>query len=277
MRLFDVEDRGALPPPIVRVNGKEIAGADIAQEVQNHPADSPVEAREAAARALVVRELLLQAASRRGLVALPADLGEGKFETTDDALIRALLDDAVKLPSPTSAECRRYYEANVRRFRSPTIWEPAHILLSVVSAQGPARDAARNKACALIELLEEHPEQFEQLARDHSQCPSREQGGNLGQISPGQTTPAFEAALESMKPGTLSSEPVETPYGFHVIRLDRCIAGETLPFASVEKKISDYLADAVFHRAIRQFVSLLASEARIEGIGFEQAHSPLVQ
>ena len=59
--------------------------------------------------------------------------------------------------------------------------------------------------------------------------------------------------MESMTPGTISVEPVETPYGFHVIRLDRCIEGQPIPLAALESKISDYLADAVFHRAVSQF------------------------
>ena len=278
MRLFDVEDRVApAPPPAVRVNGKEISPAEIAREIQNHPAQNPADAREATVHALVVRELLLDAARQRGLVPEPVDLGDGQHETHEDALMRQLLDDELQLPTPTEEECRRFYETNIRRFRSPTIWEPAHILLSASSNDEPARDVARTRACEIINLARENPASFEQLARDHSMCPSREQGGNLGQISPGQTTPAFEAALDSMTPGTMSVEPVETPYGFHVIRLDRCIAGQTIPFAALETKISDYLADAVFHRAVSQFIALLAGEAQIEGIEFESALSPLVQ
>ena len=126
-------------------------------------------------------------------------------------------------------------------------------------------------------MLGKSTDDFAELARVHSSCPSRDQGGNLGQISSGQTTPAFEAALECMTPGTLSAVPVETPYGFHVIRLDRCIPGQTLPFAAVEGKICDYLADSVFHRAVSQFISLLAGDAQIEGIEIDRADSPLVQ
>ena len=169
MRLFDVEDRDApVVPPTVRVNGKEISRGQIAREIQNHPADSPEMAREEAARALVVRELLLQAAGARGLLPEPADLGDGRRETSDDALVRALLDEVLDLPSPTREECRRYYEANIRRFCSPTIWEPAHILLSADTSDVPASDVARDKARALIELLQQHPESFAQLARYHS-------------------------------------------------------------------------------------------------------------
>lgn len=278
MRLFDVEDRAAPPPaPAVRINGREISRVAITREIQNHPADNPVEARDAAVQALVVRELLLQEARAKGLVAEPLELGPGQHETDEDALVRQLLDDALTLPSPTEDECKRFYETNVDRFRSTAIWEPAHILLSVPPSDAAARTAARNKASEIIKLLGEQPDRFAQIARDYSTCPSREQGGNLGQISPGQTTPAFEAALKTMTPGTISSVPVETRYGFHVIRLDRCVEGRTLPFEAVHKKISDYLADAVFQRAVSQFVSLLAGKATIEGVEINRSLSPLVQ
>ena len=278
MRLFDVEDRAVPPPsPAVCVNGREISRVEIAREIQNHPAESPDDAREAAVHALVVRELLLQAASERGLVAESVDVGDGQRETDEDALVRQLLDAELQLPSPKVEECQRFYETNIRRFQSPTIWEPAHILISASSQDEAAGEAAQRDALNIIEVLRGDPDRFEQLAWDYSCCSSREQGGNLGQVSPGQTTPTFEAALEGMIPGTISIEPVETPYGFHVIRLDRCISGQTLPFEAVEKKIADYLEDAVFHRAISQFVSLLAGEARIEGVDIDRALSPLVQ
>ncbi|MGI9522768.1 MAG: peptidylprolyl isomerase [Hyphomicrobiaceae bacterium] len=278
MRLFDVADRVAPAlPPAVRVNGKEISRADIAREIQNHPAENPSDAREAAVRALVVRELLIQAAGERALLPEPADLGEGQYETHEDALVRQLLDLELQMPTPTEDDCERFYKKNVRRFRSPTIWEPAHILISATCDDLSARRLAQAKAGEIAKLLREKPESFEQLARDHSMCPSREQGGNLGQISRGQTTPAFEAALERMTPGTISNEPVGTPYGFHIIRLDRCIPGQTLPFQAVKEKISDYLACAVFHRAVSQFVALLAGSAQIDGIQLDCALSPLVQ
>ncbi|MBU2533247.1 MAG: peptidylprolyl isomerase [Alphaproteobacteria bacterium] len=278
MRLFDIEDRTALPPqPAVRVNGKEISAAMIAREIQNHPAESPMAARASAARALVVRELLLDEARRRGLAGNPRELGSGQRETEADALVRELLDEAFDLPAPTEAECRRYYANNMTRFRSPTIWEPSHILVSADTGNGEARRLAEHLASEIIAILASQPHRFEELARSHSACPSSEHGGNLGQISSGQTTPAFEVALEDMAPGTITTEPVETPYGFHVIRVDRRIDGATLPFEAVHDKIADYLADAVFRRAVHQFVALLAGQASIEGIEIECAASPLIQ
>lgn len=278
MRLFDAQDRvTAPPPPVVRVNGEEISRAMITREIQNHPAESPMAAHDAAARALVVRELLLQEARRRQLAGKQMEIGEGQRETPEDALIRELLDEALDLPSPGERECQRFYEQNLKRFESPPIWEPAHILLGASNDDSEARVRARERAVQIIEVAQAHPDRFEGLAKTHSDCPSRDQGGNLGQVTPGQTTAAFEEALRRMSPGSISHEPVETPYGFHVIRLDRHIEGQRLPFEAVRDKIADYLADAVFRRAVHQFVSILAGKATIEGVEIERAASPLVQ
>ena len=119
--------------------------------------------------------------------------------------------------------------------------------------------------------MREHPDRFVELAQAHSRCPSAAQGGNLGQITAGQTTPEFEQALTALAPGHLCEAPVATRYGFHVIRLDRKHAGRTLPFEVVAGRISDYLCASVRRRADAQYVARLVSAARIEGIELASA------
>ncbi|MFY8113488.1 MAG: peptidylprolyl isomerase, partial [Rhabdaerophilum sp.] len=77
-------------PRTVTVNGVTIPREAIARETQNHPASKPIEAWQAAARALVIRELLLQEATRLEIVAVPLSDGEGRRETDEEARIRAL-------------------------------------------------------------------------------------------------------------------------------------------------------------------------------------------
>jgi peptidyl-prolyl cis-trans isomerase C len=180
--------------------------------------------------------------------------------------MRALVERQVVVPQPTEAECRRYYERNHARFRSPDIYEAAHILFSAPRDDAAAYAAARERASAIIAELRGDSSVFEPLARSVSDCPSREVGGNLGQITAGQTTPAFEAALSAMQPGEISSEPVETPYGAHIIRLDRKVAGRMLPFELVHQRIAAYLARAVGRRAQAQYVARLLAGCRIEGL-----------
>lgn len=282
MRLFDVNDRPTaqtMPPPkpSVRVNGVEISRAEIAREIQNHPADTPGAAREQAARALAIRELLVQEAGRLGIAADSETDPDGRREAQDEALIRQLLEAGVDVPSPTEDECRRFYETNRDRFRSPDIYEAAHILFPAPREDRDAYLAADEAAREAIDTLLADPGRFAEMAATLSACPSGKTGGNLGQVSSGQTTPDFEVALATMQPGTLSAEPVHTPYGAHVVRLDRRIEGQTLPFEMVKSEIADYLADAVFHRAVHQYISILAGRAEVEGVDLKGTTSPLVQ
>lgn len=272
--------RPAEPPPgrrPITVNGVEIPRAAVAREVQNHPADSPAAAWQLAAQALVVRELLLQEARRLDLVADPQADEEGRRETAEEALVRAVVEHAVATPEPDEAACRRYYGANLRRFRSPDLYEPSHILLAADPADADARATARRSAEELIGTLGREPGAFAALARLHSACPSREVGGNLGQIGPGQTVPEFEQALADMTVGTVHGDPVESRYGFHVVRLDRHEEGRQLPFALVQTRIAAYLAEHVRRTAIRQYITVLAGRTSIIGLQMAATDSPLVQ
>jgi hypothetical protein len=105
-------------PEVVSVNGVVIPRDEIAREVQHHPASKPVEAWLAAARALIVRELLLQRARQIGIAATPMKDAHGRRETDEDATIRTLVEQEIVTPEPDEATCRHYYEQNRRRFRS---------------------------------------------------------------------------------------------------------------------------------------------------------------
>lgn len=268
--------RFARPVPVI-VNGTTIPSAAIARETQHHQSSDPDQAWELAARALAIRELLTQEAERLAIEADPMDDGEGRRETPEEARLRALLEREVVVPHADDAVCRRYYEANQRRFRSPDLFEAAHILFAVAPADAAARKAARRMAEELIVELKLRPRGFAAAAALHSACPSAQQGGNLGQLGPGQTVADFEAALRIMAPGSVHFEPVETPYGIHVVRLDRRIDGELLPFDLVRQRIADYLDEAVRRRALQQYVSILAGRAAVSGVDFPTASGPLVQ
>ncbi|MGE3146732.1 MAG: peptidylprolyl isomerase [Pseudorhodoplanes sp.] len=258
---------GALPRrDNVAVNGVRIPRDLIAREIQNHPAASPVHAWTAAARSLVVRELLLQEARQRGIDAVAREDGEGRRETEEEALVRTLVEREVTTPEPDDAACRRYFEMNRKRFRSSDLFEAAHILISAFAGDAAGYGAARARANALLAELRAHPERFEALARAHSACPSAAEGGHLGQLTEGQTTAEFERALLALAPGEMSAEPVATRYGFHIIRLDRRVEGRELPYEIVAGRIANYLVESVRHRAIAQYIARLASRATITGV-----------
>lgn len=264
-------------PKTVSVNGVAIPRGAIARETQNHPAAKPIEAWQAAARALVIRELLLQEARRIGLEPAPRSDDEGRRETDEEALVRQLVAAEVSVPKAGEAECRRYFEQNRKKFVSPALFEVAHILLPAGPEDTVARAEARMQAELLILQLREAPSTFPMIAAAASSCPSGKNGGSLGQIGPGQTVPEFEAALAVLPVGQVAPEPVESRFGLHVVKVERCIPARELPFDLVRARIAAWLEEGVRRKAIRQYISILAGRADITGIELEASASPLVQ
>lgn len=264
-------------PVPVSVNGVAISSAEVARETQHHRSSDPDVAWVLATRALAIRELLAQEADRLGITAEPIEDEEGRRETAQEARYRALLEREVVVPQADEAICRRYYDQNRRRFRSPDLVEAAHILLPAAPGDEAARAAARRTAEALIAALQDRPDGFAAAAARHSACPSAGQGGNLGQLGPDQTVVEFDEALQGMTPGRIHPAPVETRYGLHVVRLDRRIEGRELPFEMVCERIADYLDEAVHRRALQQYVSVLAGRAVVTGVDLGVSNGPLVQ
>lgn len=261
----------------VAVNGRVIEPEAIAAEIQNHPAPSAEQAENEAVRALVVRELLLQEADRLGIAPHPVIDARGRRETDEESRIRLLLAQQVTVPTADEDTCRRYYENNKLKFKSPDLYEPVHILLSAVPNDKEAYGRAVEEAKAILAQVEERPHLFETIARERSNCPSAENSGRLGQITAGQTTPEFETFLFALEEGQLCPVPVRTRYGVHVLRLDRKIEGRPLPFDAVRTRIARYLEEASWRRAVAQYVGILVGKAEISGAELEGTQSPLVQ
>ncbi len=263
---MDCSLSATLPKPkTVSVNGTVIPREVIAQEVQNHPAEKPILAWQAAARALVVRELLLQEAARLGIEAEPLRDPDGRTETAEEAAMRTLTEQAVASPQVEEAECRRFYEEHQARFLGGGLFEAAHILIAAKRNDAADRKAARAEAEAILAAVTKQPARFADVARERSDCrTSAENGGSLGQVSEGQTVPEFEAGLRAMVVGDFAV--IDTRYGSHVVRLDQRAPGKVLPFAHVQARIADYLATAARHRALAHYIATLAVRADIVGI-----------
>lgn len=254
--------------PDVIVNGQTIPSAEIGAEAQNHaaPAGKPGLAWRAAARALTIRALLLQEAESLGLKPEPKEVARGKTETEPEALIRQVLEQALDSETPTIDAIRNAYETDKDRFRAPSLFEPAHILFAADPADKEARKTAKLRATAALAALQEAPGEFHRLAMDESDCPSRSDGGRLGQISAGDTVAEFEAALLDLAPGAICDEPVETRYGFHIVRLDAKSIGDVLPFDVVKSNISEALEKSDWANSSLAFVNQLVAKSEITGI-----------
>ena len=260
------------PPPTfgeVRVNGIEITPEAIAEEIQHHPAPDAETAWVEAARALAVRELLIQEAQRVGIAAEPMTDEGGRIEVEEDALVGALLEQEVEPSTPEEVECRRYYEANVDRFRTPDLFDAAHILIEPKGSDEQAWTAALERAHAIMEEIGDDAAAFAAAARAHSGCASSQQDGSLGQVRRGELVPEVQAGLEALIDGTTAPEPVRSRFGWHILRLHRRIAGRTMPFEMVRDRIADMLEARSWSVEAARYVVELAARNHVEGVRIE--------
>lgn len=257
----------ALFPEII-VNGEVIPSVGIAAEAQNHeaPKGKPGLAWRKAAQALAIRTLMLQEASRLGIECDPINLGKGRYETDEDALIRGLLEAELSPEAPEDAAIQALWEKDPSRFRAPPLWEVSHILIAADPASEGATGTAYAKVVALIKTLQDQPKEFAHLAEIESDCGSKSNGGALGQLTVGDTVPAFEAALHSLAEGEVTRQPVHTQFGWHVIRMDARIEGKALPFEVVQPRIRGAMEKSAWAHAAKDFTNRLIANASISGI-----------
>ncbi len=225
---------------------------------------------EATDELTAARELLRQRAVAVGILDA-ASTDEGTIEQA----IEELLAREVVTPSPTEEECWRYYDAHPREFDSGDLVHARHILFQVTPSVRIPEIRARAEQ-TLNELLRE-PERFAAVAAEMSNCPSGQHGGNLGQIGRGDTVPEFEKAIFRLGPTGLLRELVKTRHGFHIVTIDQRIPGKRLPFDVVRDEIAERLRAMVEEKALRQYISVLAGKADIQGADLNGTEIPLVQ
>jgi len=246
----------------ISVNGIELTDDAVQAELKHHQqAANPL---KQSVHELILRTLLLQEADRLGIA------GED-----DDTRVEALLAQEVRVPAADAATCRTYYDNQPQLFASGEMVEARHILFQV-TPKAPL-DLVRDTAQAILEELQAKPQRFDEIARQYSNCPSAHVGGNLGQLSRGQTVPEFEDYLFRLDEGELGARLLETRFGLHIVQVMRKVPGNRLPFEAVQGEIADRLTRQSWQRGIHQYLQILAGKADIKGVTLEGAESPLVQ
>ncbi|MEC8917617.1 peptidylprolyl isomerase [Salinicola sp. LHM] len=245
--------------PVIRVGATVIAEETVAREMQYYSAATPEEAFRQAARALAIRELLTLRADELGLAHDPDN---------EQARLTQLLEHELDTPEPDEAACRRFFAAHPERFRTPTRLDVRHILLAAAPDDSAARDAQRRLGETLLVELADHPERFDELAMRHSACPSREDGGRLGWLAPGQTVEELDNALRHLPEG-LHNRPLASRYGWHIVAIDRRIDGQPLPFERVAGRVHHTLREQASRRALRHYLLALANQYGVEGVALE--------
>jgi peptidyl-prolyl cis-trans isomerase C len=164
----------------------------------------------------------------------------------------------------TDEQAREFFAANPQRFETGERLRARHILLRLPREVSPTRkDEFRTRAEGLLARIRTG-EDFEALAREHSEdVGSKGKGGALQVFARGQMVPAFEKAAFALQAGEVS-DVVETPFGFHIIRVDEKLPSQKVALESVMKQVKEHILRERQQKAMQSFVDGLRAGAKIE-------------
>lgn len=170
---------------------------------------------------------------------------QAEFQVPEQVRVEYLvlsLDDLAKQVQVNADETRKYFEEHKDGFGQPEERQASHILISVSATASDAdKTAARAKAEQLLAQVKQAPQSFADLAKQHSQDPgSAVKGGDLGFFGRGMMVKAFEDAVFQMKPEEIRG-PIQTDFGFHIIKLSAIKAGKAVSFDEVKNQVEQEL------------------------------------
>ncbi len=203
------------------------------------------EGKRAVLEQLISNKLLLLDARRNLLEADPvfkAELNRVK----ENLLVSFAAEKAFSAVSVSDKEAEEYYEANKERFMSEETVNASHILVD-----------SEEKALQILSEIKSGETSFEDAARSNSTCPSGGRGGNLGDFGRGQMVPEFDEAAFSMAEGEISDKPVQTQFGYHLIKLNSKKPSELMPFAELAPEIKEALLQQKRQKAYESKINQL--------------------
>ena len=165
--------------------------------------------------------------------------------------------------TPSEKEIQEFYKKNKEKFRTPETVHARHILVAKTAGDDEkAKAAKRAKAENLRKQLLAGSD-FAALAKANSDCPSKDQGGDLGTFSKGQMVKPFENAAFSQKKNEIGPV-VETDFGFHIIQV---LDHQPSKIQSLDKetklKISAFLQQKKKYDAFNEIMQGLKAKAKI--------------
>lgn len=162
----------------------------------------------------------------------------------------------------TDEEAKAFYDKNPNYFKQEEMVKASHILVTTQSTDTPeVKLKAKQKAEDLLKKLQ-GGEDFEALAKSSSDCPSKEQGGDLGYFGKGRMVKPFEEAAFGLETGKLSGI-VETQFGYHIIKVTDHKKADVVPFDSVKERIVGHLKDIQVSAEIKNKIEELKKTAKV--------------
>ena len=213
-------------------------------------------------------------------------ISKSKFEKDLEQEIK--MKKLVEIIHPVSIsdnQAKSFYDKNVNQFKYPDKVRASHILISANPTEIKEELRKKNSPMSEIELnervqqimkerydkaveirnqIKDHPESFEAIARDVSaDTLSAKNGGDIGFFAQKDMVKPFADVAFKQKPNTIS-DVVQTPYGFHIIKVtDRMAAGQQ-PYVKVKEQIKMYMAAQEQIKALEMFLSNLKAHAVIQ-------------
>jgi len=227
---------------------------------------------EANSKKIVATDKEIQAAITQIKANIPPDkkvedfLKENKIRREDLALgikIRKLVEmEAGKKAKPSQKEISKFFTDNKDKFTTQETVHVRHILVTI-----DAKDDEKTKAekKAKIENLRKQVLEgadFAEIAKNNSDCPSKENGGDLGEIKKGQTVKLFEDAAFSQELNKIGPV-VTTEFGHHIIQVLGRTPGKTVNLEEVKDKIALYLEQQKQAETFSQMTAKLRKNAVI--------------
>lgn len=187
------------------------------------------EGRKVVLNQLIGNKLLLLDAKRNLLEAEPAFKAE-LARLKDSLLTSYATEKAISSVTVSDKDAEEYYNKNKEQFMTGENVNASHILVD-----------SEEKANEILAKINAGEISFEDAASEYSSCPSKANGGNLGDFGRGQMVPEFDAAVFEMAEGEITSAPVKTQFGYHLIKLNAKNESEEMPFASISAEIKEAL------------------------------------
>lgn len=216
--------------------------AELAARGQN--LDNP-QGREIVLEQLISNKLLL-ADARKNLYEHSPEFKAQLEKVKEDLLVHFAMTKTLEAVKPvTDEEAKAYFDGHKERFVSGESVNASHILVD-----------SEEKAQSLLADIRAGKTSFEDAARQHSSCPSSENGGNLGEFTRGQMVPEFDTAVFAMEVGEIS-EPVKTQFGYHLIKLNAKNSATPYEFAEIKEQIKQMMFKEKQQSALKSKINQL--------------------
>lgn len=303
--------------PVARVNGEDIDRATFEKQMERTRARFQRAGRQIAPaletrlkenliRKLVEEELIAQKAKSENVTLeaaeIDAKLAEHKARFGSDKAFASFLERTQQSEAdvkadleknllrdklfakllqgqePTEEDAKKYYEENKDKYKQKEQINAQHILFKTDKNTTDADKKKKLEQAKKVFAEAKKGADFAELAKKHSEGPTAQRGGDLGTFSRGRMVKQFEDVAFAAKPGDILG-PVETQFGYHIIKVNEKTAEVQRPYDEVKESILTSLKARQKSKATRDLLDKLKTEAKIEvlesGVSLDAKKAPV--